>query len=172
MNARLIITSALLAVCALASGCSSQKAEKPSGKAYSVAFRQLPPQPVYNRVGFAHLPEVVPSRELPRSNAANLDPVVHLELKNSTLEEASAVLAAVSRYTNFCSSTIASQRISLNTLGTMQELAEQIAVEAGIKVVVDHENRQVRFLTGTVAAESDSAEVTSIEEPKFLDAAE
>jgi hypothetical protein len=172
MKARFILTSTLLAASVLASGCSSQKAPTPTGKAYSVAFRQLPPQPVYNRVGFAHLPEVVPSRELPHSNAGNVEPVVHLELKNATLEEASEVLAAVSRYTTFCSSTIASQRISLNTLGTLQELADQISSEAGIKVVVDHDNRQVRFLTGTVAAESDSADVTSIEEPKFLDAAE
>jgi len=172
MKARIIITAALIAASALASGCSSNKAERPSGKAYRVAFRQLPPQPVYNRVGFAHLPEVVPSRDLPRTNAPTLDPMVHLELKNSTLEEASEVLAAVSRYTSFCASTIAKQRITLNTLGTQQELADQISAEAGIKVVIDHENRQVRFLTGIVTAESESTDMTSTNEPKFLDAME
>lgn len=168
--ANLSLTAATL-VLTLA-GCSSRPGITNSerGHAYRVSFRQLPPEPVYNRVSFSQLPEVMPSRDLPNSDAGVISPMVHLDLKNSTLEEASSVLAAVSRYTSYCASSIAKQRISMNTLGTVDELADQISKEANIKVVVDHDARQVRFLTGTVSAESEDTPSSSSQEPRFLSA--
>ena len=163
------IACAALVACAV-SGCSSSSTPDIAPKTYKVAFRQVPPQPVYNRVSFVPLPEPMPSRELPASTAGRISPMVHLDLKNATLEEASSVLAAVSRYSSFTSSSIAKQRITLNMLGTIEELGERISNEAGIKVVIDHDTRQVRFLTGLVEeSASEEGAADAPEAPRFLE---
>ncbi len=161
---------ALVVAASLLTSCSSSKTPETGAlQAHRISLRQVPPQPVYSRVRFGLDPSPLPSRELPRSNADLINPIVHMELKNATLEEASSVLAAVSRYTSYTASTIAKQRISLNMLGTVDEIASHIAAEAGIKVVVDHDVRQVRFLTGIVTDESgDMFTEASPEEPRFL----
>jgi hypothetical protein len=69
-----------------------------------------------------------------------------MNLKNATLEEASRSLAATAQYASYCSSLIAKQKISFNQLGTLDELAEAISRQAGIRVVVDHEGQAIRFL--------------------------
>jgi hypothetical protein len=154
-------------------GCSSSKSAESieeTLRAHRVSLRQVAPQPVYSRVRFVHEPSPLPSREIPESNAGMISPMVQLDLKNATLEEASSVLAAVSRYSSYTASSIASQRISLSMLGTVDEIATRIAAEAGIKVVVDHRVRQVRFLTGTVATDSlDESAIGAPAQPQFLD---
>ena len=153
-------TLALLSV-----GCGSSTKLKPEEKqVYRTAFRQLPPQPVYNRTRFVHLPEMAPSRELPKSSGSAIIPVVHLELKNATLDEASSVLAAISQYSSYCASTVAKKRVTVNTLGTLQELADEISNKTGATVIIDHQNRQVRVISGDLIGD-DSTEATT---PQFL----
>lgn len=168
-----IALTILLACSGAVGGCSSSKSADSAEetlRAHRVSLRQIAPQPVYSRVRFVHEPSPLPSRELPESSAGMLSPMVQLDLKNATLEEASSVLAAVSRYSSYTASSIASQRISLSMLGTVDEIASRIAAEAGIKVVVDHRVRQVRFLTGNLGAESlDDSAIGAPAEPQFLD---
>ncbi|NDC39156.1 MAG: hypothetical protein EBZ48_14105 [Proteobacteria bacterium] len=144
-KARVVAGLGLLAVLV---GCS---ASVPSGidkspEVYRIQTRRLPPEPVYNRVIWAHLPDIEPGRDLPESDAGHVVPVATMALKNATLEEASRSLAGIAQYASYCSSTIAKQKISFNQLGTLDELAEAIGRNAGIRVVVDHEGRSVRFL--------------------------
>ncbi len=73
-------------------------------------------------------------------------PIYHLELAENSLKEAAAALASTARYSSYCSELIAEDVISISTLGTIEELATQIEEQAGIEVVVDHENKEVRFL--------------------------
>jgi hypothetical protein len=69
-----------------------------------------------------------------------------LSLKNATLEETARVLAATARYSSYTAPSIAKNKISVTNLGTIDELARIIESKARVQVVVDHENREVRFL--------------------------
>ncbi len=135
--------------------------DKKEPMVFDVAFRQLPPEPVYNRQRWVHLPEPLPSKELPDSSAPLIQPVFHMDLKNVTLEEAAKSLALTSRYTSYCASTIASQKISINSLGTTSELAEQISRKANVHVVVDDVNKEIRFMAG-------AAQPGKGDEPRFV----
>lgn len=165
------IVAVFVAASALA-GCAestlkplSHKDQGPSG-VYPIAFRQVPPQPVYNRLRFVQLPDVLPARELREHDAPLLAQMVHLHLKNATLEETASVLAATSQYSAYCASTIAKKRITINSLGTVDELADQISNIAGIQVAIDHSGRQIRFLAGTISPQEELGDSPS---PRFLD---
>ena len=133
---------------------------------YGVAFRQLPPEPVYNRLRWVHLPEILPSRELPEADSPQIYPVFHLQLKNGNLEETAIILAATARYSSYCASSIARQKVNINLLGTIDELGSEIARRSGIHVVVDHVNKQVRFLAKS--AENAGIDGEAVE-PRFLE---
>jgi len=129
--------------------CSSQipvatiKKEK---KAYSVAYRQIPPQPTYGATRWVRPPTTFPSRKFEDRSSSYVSPVVHYKVTEAPLKEAALVLAAITRYKSYCSSAIADQKVTIDTLGTLDELAQEIEVLTGIKVVVDHDNKEIRFL--------------------------
>jgi hypothetical protein len=134
-------------------GCSVPHHATLAGtKTYHVAHRQLAPDPVYNRLRWVHLPEMYPSmlykadEERPR-----YFPVYHFSIKNRPLCHAASQLAGTARYSSYCSSILRSEKITVETLGTIDEIAEAIeAANAIVRVIVDHENREVRFLTNSV----------------------
>ena len=115
-------------------------------KYFGVAVRKLPPEPVYNRLMTAYLPEPLPNRDFKKVSFTRLNPVFQFEMKDATIEETARVLANIARYTSYCSSVIASRKINLTTVGTIDEIGQYIGEKAGIKVVVDHANHEVRFL--------------------------
>lgn len=131
-------------------GCSSGPQyyfEEATPRVNRIARQQLPDDPVYNRLRWVHLPHTLPL-EKPRvsEQRARLAPVYHLELLDNSLKQASVALASTARYTSHCSDLIADDTITLNALGTIDELASLIGEQAGIEVVVDHEHEEVRFL--------------------------
>ena len=136
----------LFAALALLSGCAAKMTvkEEKLPRVYKISTRRLPPQPTYNRLRWVNL-ESLPSRDITTDAAPMLSPVIQFEARNTNLEEAAKMLAATAQYSSFCASTIATQKITLNRLGTIDELGEAISHQAGIKVVVDHEGRSVRF---------------------------
>jgi hypothetical protein len=118
------------------------------------SFRTAAPEPVYSRTRWVHLPEVIPDRNIPGDENVDrepgagpaLRPVFHLALKDTSLEETARVLAAMARYSSFTTPSIASRKISIENLGTIDELGQIIERKAQIQVVVDHDNKEVRFL--------------------------
>jgi hypothetical protein len=76
----------------------------------------------------------------------SLRTVFELSVQNATLEETARVLAATARYSSYTAPSIASEKISVKNLGTIDELARTIESKAQVQVVVDHENKEVRFL--------------------------
>lgn len=143
-----LISAALGLALICTAGCSSTKKAEPykERKFFGVTFRQLPPEPVYNRLRLAFLPEPLPSYELPQARTTSILPIFHLELKGTTLEQAGRIIANMARYTSYTSSVIASRKIDFNGLGTMDELAEQLSEKTATNIVVDHANREVRVL--------------------------
>lgn len=108
--------------------------------------RQLPPDPTYNRLREVRPPQVLPDRNLRYEGVPIYSPVVHLELKNATLQETAKVLGTTTRYSYYCASSIADKKITVDYVGTAEELARHISEKAGIYARVDHTNKEVRFL--------------------------
>lgn len=171
-----------MAMLLIPAGCSSSKPPLDpykERKFFGVAMRQLPPEPVYNRLRLAHLPSPLPVKFREIRSDSVIMPVFHYQVKQATLEEAARVLANTSRYTSYCSSVIADRKMDIETLGTIDEIGEFIGKKAGIKVVVDHANKEVRFLANAAvepaltepalsAVQQDQAVLnsTKVEEPR------
>jgi hypothetical protein len=123
---------------------------KDEKKVFFFPVRSLPPQPVYSRVMEVRPPSVLPPRSLPTAPGPKILPVLHLELQAVPLEEAAKVLAKSARYSYYCSSLVADKKVSIDSLGTIDELGQMIAKKANVEVVVDHSNQEVRFLSGNL----------------------
>jgi len=153
-----LITVALL-VCGVSVGCSTSdvKPYEPNNKAgrtlFMPSYRAAGPEPVYARTRWVHPPEVLPARDGGDTDSSydtpSLRPVYELTLKNATLEQTCKVLASMARYSSYTSPSLARESFSFQNLGTIDELAQIIEEKAQIKVVVDHENKEVRFLVRT-----------------------
>lgn len=116
---------------------------------YKMATRQIPPQPVYGATTWVRPPQISPDRKVEASNADVIQQIVKLDIKDRPLNEVVLILAATARYKSYCSSKIANRRLTISSLGTLSELAMQIEDAANITVVVDHANKEVRFLPKT-----------------------
>ena len=137
----------LTALCAVAAGCGPGiKEYKPDSKAhaYIISYRQTPPQRVYNRLRWVNSPDLLPSKELPESAAQRIEPVYHVQLKSTPVDEAALIIAGTARYTSRCSSSDCKQKVSINSLGTTEELAEELARQSGMRVVVDDTKGEIR----------------------------
>ena len=153
-------------VIGILAGCSSSKPQsqvKKTSKAFSVANRQLAPEPVYNRTRWVQLPEVLPATgaNTLKSNKRRADleqpmmfSVINFELENGTLKEAAQMLAASSRYQAFCDPSFANKSINIKMLGTIHEIANKISEASGVDVLIDHTNREVRFVPRAIAADN------------------
>jgi hypothetical protein len=157
MKAKTVALSLLAIVCG---ACGAPKAYEPlDGSKRTVflsAVRTHGPEPVYSRTRWVLPPETLPAREDTSGRASSegptLRPVFHLALKGTTLEETARVLAAMARYSSYTAPSIAKNKISVQNLGTIDELARIIERTAKVKVVVDHVNREVRFLAAHAEA--------------------
>lgn len=148
-----------LMVCGVSVGCSTSdvKPYEPTSKTgrtlFMPSYRVAGPEPVYARTRWVHPPEVLPSRDEGDTDSSYpsppLRPVYELSLKKSTLEQTCKVLASMARYSSYTSPSLAKETFSFKNLGTIDELARIIEDKAQIKVVVDHENKEVRFLVRT-----------------------
>ncbi len=145
-NAVLLFLVTILAACTSALEGPKWQPEKET-QVFSIATRQLPPPPVYGAVRWVRPPEVTPAKTVAPSREPIIEPVVEFAVKNASLREAALVLAATARYASYCSSSIAEQKISLTTVGTIREIADSIEEKAKIDVVLDHRNKEVRFLS-------------------------
>ncbi len=113
---------------------------------YRMATRQIPPQPVYGATTWVRPPQMAPNRKVEASDADVIQQIVKLDIKDRPLSEVVLILAATARYRSYCSSKVAKRRLTISSLGTLSELAMQIEDAANITVVVDHANKEVRFL--------------------------
>ena len=115
-------------------------------KYYPAQMRQTAPEPVYNRLRTTHLPEPLPSRNLPGDAEVVYQPTVHFDLKNGTLAEASEMLAKTVNYGSYTSPLIADRRVTINSVGDLEEISKQLEIQANVQVLIDHDQRVVRVM--------------------------
>lgn len=146
----LLNKTALAAAIITAVGCSAAKPEKEIQEVYPIAFQRNAPEPAYNRLRWVYSPDPLPVAEPRRvasaAPAPALKPVFHLQLQNATYEEAARVLAAMSRYSSYCSSSLKNHKLNVNSLGTIDELAATLSQNTGVLFSVDHQTRAVRVV--------------------------
>ena len=141
---RYLFRSALLAV-SLLSGCGGISAyHPPKERDYRVTYRRFAPDSVYNRLKWVQLPAPVPSEKTAQGDLPYIFPIIEFSVKNESLEEAIGVLAASAGYQAYTESSIAGKKLSLEMLGTMDEVALRIAERADVKIVVDHDGKVIR----------------------------
>jgi len=88
-------------------------------------------------------------------------PVMQFNVDKKSLVEVAQLLADSYRYGYYCSPIVADRQISLRAIGTLDELAAQVAELGQVRVTVDHENRELRILSGAFV----SQELRSLEGP-------
>lgn len=151
------VTILALAMSLLAtSGCGGPKPYQPYSNTQRTMFlpsvRTVGPDPVYARTRWVRPPEVLPQRDIAGvtdqelKDSPSLRTVFELSIKNATLEETARILAATARYSSYTAPSIALEKISVKNLGTIDELGRIIEGKAPVHVVIDHENKEVRFL--------------------------
>lgn len=152
-----ILTIVLISVCAV--GCAKgPKPYEPDSKnartLFMPSYQSSAPERTYARTRWVQLPEVLPARSVEDGGSSyerspDLRPVFQLNVKNSTLEETARILASMARYSSYTTPSLATRKVSFQNLGTIDELARIIEEKEHIKVVVDHDTKEVRFLVRT-----------------------
>ncbi|MEY4667620.1 MAG: hypothetical protein RL518_319 [Pseudomonadota bacterium] len=148
-----------LILCGVSVGCSTSdvKPYEPTTKKgrtlFLPSYTTAGPEQVYARTRWVHPPEVLPSRDSDGTDssydAPPLRPVYELSLKNANIDQTCKLLASMARYSSYTSPSLTDQKFSIQNLGTLDELSRIIEEKAQIKVVVDHENKEVRCLVRT-----------------------
>lgn len=137
----------------MGTACSSSVEVPPAKRVYQIAEQQLPHEVTYSRLRWVHLPATQPPAALQRASDSvrpRLLPIVHLSIENKSLCDAASALASLMRYTSYCSSQLRKEITSVEALGTIYELAEIIADNHVVKIVIDEENKEIRFLPRAV----------------------
>jgi hypothetical protein len=92
-------------------------------------------------------------------------PVMQFSVDQKSLVEVAQLLADSYRYGFYCSPIVADRKITLRAIGTLDELSAQVAELGQVKVTVDHENRELRILSGALVAQ----ELRPLEKPVEVD---
>ena len=140
------ILTSILIIAVVLTGCSAKGPVKDEVRLNKIHDKQLPSEKVYGRLKWVYAPSTLPDEPgLAAEEAPKINKIVHFTLKKGKLSEAATALASISNYSSYCSSEIADRPISLDMLGTIDEIAEAISQNAGISVVVDHSTKAVQF---------------------------
>ena len=138
----------IIALLVVFAGCGPETPPRPV-EYYDTAFRQLPPEPVYNRVTWSQLPSPYP---LPsQRKSPYLSKVIAFDFQGSTVEEAVQSIARKLGYRWEYPQSVARRPISFEFRGTVDEALVQLGRQAGVSARIDHANRAVRVIdNGTV----------------------
>ncbi len=137
----------------LAAGCASSGSDEGEKlvrvEYYDVAYRQSPPDPVYSRLTWSHLPQ--PIRTKTRDTSPIIHPSVSFEFPRSNLQEAVEAVAQTIGYNWNYPKGIGSRPIAIRMVGTVEEVLREIGRQARVVAVLDHDNRVLRILESAPA---------------------
>ncbi len=136
--------TAIILSSVLCCSCSSYKEPEPIDEYYEVPFRQLPPEPVYSRLTWSHPPQPIPAPSQQKS--PYIQPVIEFDFPGSNLKEAIQALAQTIGYRWDYPPGVASRKVSIKQVGTVDEILSEIGRQAGVRTQLDHTSRMVRVL--------------------------
>lgn len=130
--------------------CSSNEV-LPAVEYYNVPYRKFPPEPVYSRVTWSHLPQ--PIQPKVRDAAPILMPVLSFELPKSNLEEAVEALAQTIGYGWDFPAGAAKRPVRIRMVGTVEEILKEISRQTKVKAAIDHSRRLVQVFDTEIRPE-------------------
>ncbi|HMO19054.1 MAG TPA: hypothetical protein PKA63_13185 [Oligoflexia bacterium] len=137
---RMSILSLLLLIL-LFSGCSSTPTYRVVY--YQPAYRQAPPEPVYSRLMWSHLP--APVRPKSRDDAPLLHPDIFVELKDVSLDEAVEAIAQTMGYRWEYPGIASKGKISIHMEGSVEEVLAEIRKQSNVPLRLDHDRRMIKL---------------------------
>ena len=125
---------------------------------YTPAYRQLPPEPVYSRVMWSHLPEPLPAEY--GGSAPLLRPVLSLDMPKTTFAEVLESLAITLGYQcafldNPSAAPLLSRSVSMKTSGYPEQLFDELGMQVGVQIEVDHLRRSIEVIASPGATSSE-----------------
>lgn len=151
---RVVVCFGLILPITVSIGCSASKSEERTVtivQDYYSSYRQLPPEPVYSRLTWSHLPQ--PIRPKSRENAPILMPEVSFELPKSNLEEAIQALAQTIGYDWSYPAEAKGRPIAINMVAPVDKVLKEIGRQADVVGVIDHQQRVVRVVNRSSVGE-------------------
>lgn len=139
MKLSTILPLAFLLFC----GCSSSVSREKKVEFYPVAYRQLPPEPVYSRTTWSNLPAPIPGQAR-TDGSPYISPQIGANLYDSTLEEAIQVIARTIGYRWECPPAAAQRRVSVKQSGSVEEVLGAVERQAGVHAEIDRSQRVIR----------------------------
>ena len=64
------------------------------------------------------------------------------------LDDAVKILAKTAGYSSFCPASAAKKKVSLEMIGSIDEIAEQLSTQNDMRVIVDHDSKSVWVSVG------------------------
>ena len=148
----LLIVSNFWVSCTMFKGNQQAPAE-----IYSVSTRQIAPPPVYNPVRWVRPGQISADRNLTvKKKTTMILPHIHYKVEDVTYSQAALILAGTAAYKSYVPSTLQEKRISLEMIGDIEEIANEISLKENIKVIVDHRTRSVSCLLYTSPSPRDA----------------
>ena len=144
MKVRVIIA---ISMSFLSIGCSSSSKDAQKlvrVEYYDVAYRESPPEPVYSRLSWSHLPAPIKTKS--RETAPMIMPSISFELPRSNLQEAIEAVAQTIGYNWSYPKGIGGRPVAIRMVGTVEEVLEEIGRQTRVVAVLDHESRTLRIL--------------------------
>ncbi|MFN8391982.1 MAG: hypothetical protein U0136_16955 [Bdellovibrionota bacterium] len=130
--------------------CSSAPPPGPEVEYYRAAYRQSPPEPVYGRVTWSHLPQPIKPRS--KMDAPLLMPTIAFEFPKSTLGETVQALAQAIGYTWSFPDDAAGRPIAIKMTATVDQVFAEILRQGNVYGVLDHDGRVVRIVSRSMVA--------------------
>lgn len=124
--------------------CSSNAKPEVRVAYYQPAYRTSPPDTVYSRVMWSHLPHPIQPRA--KANAPLIMPSVTFDMPNATFEEAIEALAQAMGYRWDYPKYLAKKRIRIRMDGSVDQVLAEINRQANTNATLDHNNRIVRVV--------------------------
>lgn len=113
---------------------------------YQMGYRSHPPETVYSRVMWSHLPAPMPHRS--RNDSPLLDPEISFELPNSNLSESVQALAQAVGFRWSFPQDRASAPVSINQVGTVSEILAEICRQANLRGQIYIDERMIVVSAG------------------------
>ncbi len=132
--------------CAALGACSDN--QPVTVEYYQPSYRTSPPDPVYNRLTWSHLP--APMRPKATAETPEMLPQISFELGEATLDEAIESLAQTMGYRWHYSKGLAKRPIKIKMEGTVEEVLREIGRQARVEAMFDHEKRLIIVVEGKV----------------------
>ncbi|MBL7663141.1 hypothetical protein JNK13_10365 [bacterium] len=114
-------------------------------QSYPYAFRQLPPEPVYNRLRWSQTPQPTEGYA-EHKDSPYLRPVIAADLKKSSLSEAVEAIAQTLGYRAFYPNDIAKRRVSIRQDGSIEMITSEIEKQANVSIELSHNDKIVRVV--------------------------